>query len=185
MAARCVGQALVAADRTVEAKERLVHSLHAYFLLPGDPKAPIIYEVDRIRDGGSFTTRRVVAIQHGQAMFTMAVSFHKPEPGFDHQIAMPDVPPPEALASEEELKARLLPNLPEVMRSYWELERPIELRPTDLSRFFSVREGRAEAVYLDQGERAAAGRFPRCISACWPMRRTSRCSIRRWSRMAG
>ncbi len=132
-----VGQALVAADRTVEAKERLVHSLHAYFLLPGDPKAPIIYEVDRIRDGGSFTTRRVVAIQHGQAMFTMAVSFHKPEPGFDHQIAMPDVPPPEELASEEELKARLLPNLPEVMRRYWEYERPIELRPTDLSRFLS------------------------------------------------
>jgi acyl-CoA thioesterase-2 len=133
-----VGQALVAADRTVEAKERLVHSLHAYFLLPGDPKAPIIYEVDRIRDGGSFTTRRVVAIQHGQAMFTMAASFHKPEPGFDHQIAMPDVPPPEELPSEEELKARLLPNLPGPMRKYWEFERPIELRPTDLSRFLSA-----------------------------------------------
>jgi acyl-CoA thioesterase-2 len=97
--------------------------------------------VDRIRDGGSFTTRRVVAIQHGQAIFTMAVSFHKPEPGFDHQIAMPDVPPPEELASEEELKARLLPNLPQVMRSYWEYERPIELRPTDLSRFFSAEKG--------------------------------------------
>ena len=136
-----VGQALVAADRTVEAKDRLVHSLHAYFLLPGDPKAPIVYEVDRIRDGGSFTTRRVVAIQHGQAMFTMAVSFHKPEPGFDHQAAMPDVPPPEELASEEELKARLLPNLPEVMRKYWEFERPIELRPTDLSRFLSPEKG--------------------------------------------
>ncbi len=133
-----VGQALVAADRTVEAKERFAHSLHAYFLLPGDPKAPIIYEVDRIRDGGSFTTRRVVAIQHGQAMFTMAASFHKPEPGFDHQIAMPDVPPPEELPSEEELKARLLPNLPEPMRKYWEFERPIELRPTDLSRFLSA-----------------------------------------------
>src|SRR5208282_3065126 len=131
-----VGQALMAADRTVEAKDRLPHSLHAYFLLSGDPKVPIIYEVDRIRDGGSFNTRRVVAIQHGQAMFTMGVSFHKTEPGFDHQIAMPDVPPPEELPSEEELKARLLPNLPEEMRIYWERERPIELRPADLSRYF-------------------------------------------------
>ncbi|MFY9642766.1 MAG: acyl-CoA thioesterase II [Rhodomicrobium sp.] len=136
-----VGQALVAADRTVETKERLTHSLHAYFLRPGDPKVPIIYEVDRIRDGGSFTTRWVVAIQHGEPIFSMGVSFHKDEPGFDHQIAMPVVPPPEELASEEELKARLLPNLPEVMRKYWEYERPIELRPTDLSRFFSSEKG--------------------------------------------
>jgi acyl-CoA thioesterase-2 len=132
-----VGQALVAADRTVEAEDRLTHSLHAYFLLPGDPKVPIIYEVDRIRDGGSFTTRRVVAIQHGQAIFSMSVSFHKTETGFDHQIPMPEVPAPETLPSEDELKARLLPNLPEVMRSYWERERPIELRAVDLSRFFS------------------------------------------------
>ncbi len=132
-----VGQALVAANRTVNTEERLTHSLHAYFLRPGDPKVPIVYEVDRIRDGGSFTTRRVVAIQHGEAIFSMGVSFHKDEPGFDHQIAMPDVPPPEDLPSEEELKARLLPNLPKVMRNYWEFERPIELRPTDLSRFFS------------------------------------------------
>ncbi len=132
-----VGQALVAANRTVNTEERLTHSLHAYFLRPGEPKVPIVYEVDRIRDGGSFTTRRVVAIQHGEAIFSMGVSFHKDEPGFDHQIAMPDVPPPEDLPSEEELKARLLPNLPKVMRNYWEFERPIELRPTDLSRFFS------------------------------------------------
>ncbi len=133
-----VGQALVAADRTVSTEDRLAHSLHAYFLRPGDPKVPIIYDVDRIRDGGSFTTRRVVAIQHGQPIFSMAVSFHKMEEGFEHQIAMPEVPPPEALPSEEELKARLLPNLPEVMRHYWERERPIELRPVDLSRFFSA-----------------------------------------------
>ena len=121
----------------MEARERLTHSLHAYFLLPGDPKVPIIYEVDRIRDGGSFTTRRVIAIQHGQAIFSMAASFHKPEPGFDHQIPMPDVPPPEELPSEEELRARFLPHLPEEMRHYWEFERPIELRPVDLSRFLS------------------------------------------------
>jgi acyl-CoA thioesterase II len=133
-----VGQALVAADRTVAMKERLAHSLHAYFLRPGDPKVPIIYEVDRIRDGGSFTTRRVIAIQHGEAIFSMGVSFHKAEPGFDHQIAMPEVPAPEELPSEEELKARLLPNLPEVMRTYWERERPIELRPVDLMRYCSA-----------------------------------------------
>jgi acyl-CoA thioesterase-2 len=131
-----VGQALVAADRTVDGEDRLAHSLHGYFLRPGDPKVPIIYDVDRIRDGGSFTTRRVVGIQHGQAIFSMAVSFHKAEAGFDHQIAMPEVPPPEALPSEEELKARFLPNLPDVVRTYWERERPIELRPVDLSRYF-------------------------------------------------
>src|SRR5208283_4183661 len=117
-----VGQALMAADRTVEARDRLAHSLHAYFLLPGDPQVPIIYEVDRIRDGGSFTTRRVIAIQHGQAIFSMAASFHKLEPGFDHQIPMPDVPPPEELPSEEELRARFMPHLPEEMRHYWERE---------------------------------------------------------------
>ena len=131
-----VGQALVAAGRTVEAQDRLAHSLHAYFLLAGDPKAPIIYEVDRIRDGGSFATRRVIAIQHGRPIFSMGVSFHKAEPGFEHQAVMPDVPPPEALPSEEELLARLLPNMPDEMRFYWEKERPIELRPVDLSRYF-------------------------------------------------
>src|SRR5687768_4624065 len=105
-----IGQALVAAGRTVDG--RLAHSLHAYFLLAGDPKVPIIYDVERIRDGSSFTTRRVKAIQHGQAIFSMSASFHKAEPGFSHQIEMPDVTDPESLPSEEELKARLLPNLP-------------------------------------------------------------------------
>src|SRR5207249_4759584 len=98
-----IGQALVAAARTVDG--RSPHSLHAYFLIGGDPKVPIIYEVDRIRDGKSFTTRRVVAIQHGQAIFTLMVSFHNDEPGLEHQSAMPDVPPPEELPSEAEIKA--------------------------------------------------------------------------------
>src|SRR5215470_11544613 len=84
-----IGQALVAALRTVE--DRPPHSMHAYFILPGDPKVPIIYEVDRIRDGRSFTTRRVVAIQHGEAIFAMAVSFHRDEPGMSHQAKMPEV----------------------------------------------------------------------------------------------
>ena len=80
------GQALVAAARTVDDPSRLVHSLHAYFLLPGDPTVPILYEVDRLRDGRSFSTRRVVAIQHGRAIFNLQASFHGPEPGPDHQM---------------------------------------------------------------------------------------------------
>src|SRR6202011_5927695 len=96
-----LGQALVAACRTVEnVTARPPHSLHAYFLIGGDPKVPIIYEVDRIRDGKSFTTRRVVAIQHGQAIFTLMVSFHNGEEGLEHQAGMPEVPPPEDLPSE-------------------------------------------------------------------------------------
>src|SRR5438034_2117071 len=94
-----VGQALVAACRTVDVAERPPHSLHAYFLLPGDPKVPIIYNVERIRDGKSFTTRRVMAIQHGHPIFTMAVSFHRLESGLSHQAKMPDVPMPEDLPS--------------------------------------------------------------------------------------
>ena len=87
-----IGQALVAAVRTVEG--RPPHSMHAYFLLPGDPKVPIIYDVDRMRDGKSFTTRRVTARQHGHPIFSMLVSFHADEPSLDHQAKMPDVPPP-------------------------------------------------------------------------------------------
>ena len=116
---------------------RLAHSLHAYFLRAGDPAVPIIYEVDRIRDGGSFSTRRVVAIQHGQAIFSMAASFHNEEGGLHHQIKMPDVPSPEALPSEAELKERLTGRLPPQVKAYWDRERPIEIRPVDLGRYFS------------------------------------------------
>ncbi|MHA1525065.1 MAG: acyl-CoA thioesterase II [Alphaproteobacteria bacterium] len=123
-----IGQALVAATRTVD--ERLVHSLHAYFMRPGDPSVPIIYDVERIRDGGSFSTRRVVAIQHGQAIFSMSVSFHKSEPGFDHQDPMPDAPRPEDLPTEAEIKERFLSDeTPEYIKHYWQRERPIEIRP--------------------------------------------------------
>src|SRR5438132_11887306 len=119
-----LGQALVAACRTVEdVAERPPHSLHAYFLLAGDPKVPIIYEVDRIRDGKSFTTRRVIAIQHGQAIFSMAVSFHRDEPGMSHQAKMPDVPKPEELPSEAEIKERVLPLMPDPVRRYSERRR--------------------------------------------------------------
>jgi acyl-CoA thioesterase II len=130
-----VGQALVAACRTVDVTARPPHSLHAYFLLPGDPKVPIIYDVDRIRDGKSFTTRRVVAIQHGQAILTMAVSFHRDEPGLTHQAEMPDVPKPEDLPSEAEIKKRIMPAMPDPVRRYYERERPIELRPVEYGRY--------------------------------------------------
>ena len=91
------GQALVAAGRTVP-PDRPVHSLHAYFIRPGDPSAPIVYTVDRVRDGRSFTTRRVSAIQHGKTIFTLSASFHHPEPGIQHAVGMPPVPPPDAVA---------------------------------------------------------------------------------------
>lgn len=96
-----IGQAIVAATRTVEG--RMPHSLHAYFLLPGDMNAPIVYEVDRIRDGGSFSARRVQAIQHGRPILSMIASFQVPEDGLEHQLAMPDVPTPESLKSTAEL----------------------------------------------------------------------------------
>jgi acyl-CoA thioesterase-2 len=150
-----LGQALVAAVRTV-APERVAHSLHAYFLLPGDLSRPIIYGVERVRDGGSFTTRRVTATQHGRAMFVMSVSFHKREPGLEHQATMPVVPKPEELPSEQDLKARMLAELPESMRKYWESERPIELRPVDVSRYFA-REKREPEQHIWM---RASGRLP-------------------------
>jgi len=131
-----IGQALVAAQRTVEDK-RKVHSLHGYFMRPGDPKVPIIYEVDRIRDGRSFTTRRVVAIQHGKAIFSMSASFQYHEVGLDHYIEMPDIPEPEDLPSEKQLAEQYIDHAPENVRKYWQRERPIELRPTDLTHYIS------------------------------------------------
>jgi acyl-CoA thioesterase-2 len=133
-----IGQALVAAIRTVE--DRACHSLHAYFLRPGDPDVPIIYEVDRIRDGRSMTTRRVVAIQHGKAIFSMGASFHRQEESLDHQIPMPKVAPPEDLPSESDLRERFIDMVPENVRRYWERERPIELKPTDLTHFISKKK---------------------------------------------
>jgi len=128
-----VGQALVAATRTVEGV--LPHSLHAYFMLGGDPSIPIIYEVDRIRDGKSFTTRRVVAIQRGQAIFSIMVSFHNDEPGLSHQMPMPKVPHPDQLPGDADIRAEVLPTLPEPVRNYYSRARPIELRPVDFGRY--------------------------------------------------
>lgn len=130
-----IGQALVAACKTVDVHAFRPHSLHAYFLLGGDPQVPIIYEVDRIRDGRSFATRRVVAVQHGRAIFAMSASFHADEPGFEHAAPMPQVPPPESLPSEAEIKSGVLPLMPDPVRAYYERERPIELRPVEFRRY--------------------------------------------------
>jgi len=124
-----LGQALMAAGRTVD--DRLAHSLHAYFLRPGDATTPIVYSVERVRDGKSFTTRTVKAIQHGEIIFTMMASFSIAEDGLDHQMPMPTVPAPEELKSELELRRMVAPFVPEKMRAMMERDRPIELRPID------------------------------------------------------
>ncbi len=122
------GQALVAASRTVE-PGRDVHSLHAYFLRPGDPTVPILYEVDRIRDGRSFTTRRVVAIQHGRAIFNLQTSFQVREEGLDHQAPMPDAPPPQELP---DFRTRMAPHA-EHFGDWLSRPRPIDMRYVDWS----------------------------------------------------
>lgn len=131
-----ISQALVAANRTV-APDRFVHSLHSYFLRPGDPSIPILYEVDRIRDGSSFTTRRVVAIQHGKAIFTLSASFQIDEPGLEHQSVMPDVPLPENLPNPEQLYESYLKDAPEHIRRFWLRERPVEIIPVSMTHYIS------------------------------------------------
>jgi acyl-CoA thioesterase-2 len=122
-----LGQALFAASQTVA--ERDAHSLHAYFLRPGDKEAPVVYEVDRIRDGKSYTTRRVVAIQHGRPIFNMAASFKVREEGIEHQSAMPEVPGPEGLPNMTELGRQALADIPDKLSRFLQWQRPIELRP--------------------------------------------------------
>jgi acyl-CoA thioesterase-2 len=122
-----LGQALSAAAQTVP-PDRQVHSMHAYFLRPGDVSMPIVYDVDRIRDGSSFTTRRVVAIQKGQPIFNMAASFQKAESGFEHSEPMPDAPAPETLETDQARFAALADRLPKFVIDGATAERPIELR---------------------------------------------------------
>ncbi|MGB1015148.1 MAG: acyl-CoA thioesterase II [Nannocystaceae bacterium] len=123
-----LGQALSAAVQTVPT-DRSVHSLHGYFLRTGDASKPIVYDVDCIRDGRSFTTRRVVAIQNGKAIFNLAASFQIQEPGFEHQDEMPEVAGPEGLLSERELFLKIADKIPEKLRERAFAERPIEIRP--------------------------------------------------------
>ena len=124
-----MAQAAHAARRTVP-EDRLLHSLHGYFILGGDINVPIIFQVDRIRDGRSFTTRRVVAIQKGRAIFNLSASFQIEEKGFEHQIAMPNVPSPEALVTDSEWAEKFKKELPDMAKRY-QVDRPIELRPVE------------------------------------------------------
>ncbi|WP_246788127.1 acyl-CoA thioesterase II [Agrobacterium sp. AGB01] len=131
-----IAQALVAAHRTVDA-DRFIHSLHAYFMRPGDPSVPIIYQVERIRNGSSFNTRRVVAIQHGEPIFSMSASFQIEEEGYDHQMPAPKVPAPESLLSETQLQEAFLAKAPPMIRKYWQNKRPIEIKPVSLAHYIS------------------------------------------------
>ena len=122
-----IGQAFVAASRTVSEPERLTHSLHGYFLRPGDTTIPILYDVDRIRDGKSFSTRRVVAIQRGKAIFSMAASFHDAEEGLSHQFERPAAPPPEQCITEQALIDEYIEHYPDAAEIYGKRARPIEM----------------------------------------------------------
>jgi acyl-CoA thioesterase-2 len=125
-----LAQALVAAAHTVE-EGRLLHSMHGYFILAGDLDLPVVYFVDRLRDGGSFTTRRVTGIQHGQAIFTMSASFHRQEEGFEHQAQMPDVPDPESLRPELDIIRERADEIPEAYRPFLTQDRPLDFRIVD------------------------------------------------------
>jgi len=125
-----LAQALVAAQRTVP-DDRPVHSMHGYFILAGDLSVPVVYFVDRLRDGGSFTTRRVTAIQHGNAIFEMSTSFHRREEGWEHQAEMPDVPDPETLPSELDVLRARAPEIPESLRNVLTQDRPLDWRLVD------------------------------------------------------
>jgi acyl-CoA thioesterase-2 len=133
-----LAQALVAAQRTVD-EDRAAHSLHGYFILAGDLAAPIVYFVDRLRDGKSFTTRRVTAIQHGHAIFNLSASFHRDEPGIEHQIDMPDVPPPEAVEPELDTIRGMADRIPEKLRDVLTQDRPLDFRPVEVIDPFAPR----------------------------------------------
>lgn len=136
-----LGQALVAATRTLK-HERAAHSLHAYFLIGGDPAQPITYDVELTRDGGSFSNRRIKALQHGRTIFSMSASFHGDEDGYHHQADMPDVPPPEELPSAADLMEKFIDKLPESMRKYWKKKHPVDMRPVDVTRYMNRAKNR-------------------------------------------
>ena len=161
------GQALIAAGRTVE--DRSVHSLHAYFLRPGDPQVPIVYQVERTRDGRSFATRRVTAIQHGRPIFALSASFHVEEESFEHQRAMPDVPGPDQVEDWQVAMRRVIAARPPSDHKHldWvERDRPIESRHVELMDYFGGRQAPRSNIWI-----RAKGRLPddpllhRCVVA--------------------
>ena len=130
-----LAQSIIAASRTVD--EGVIHSLHAYFLRAGDAKAPIVYDVDRNRDGRSFKSRRVVAIQHGRPIFTLAASFQLEQDGLDHQFEMPDVPMPEDLPSESNIPEDRLEQVPQLLRRWFTRTGPFDFRPVKKTDVFN------------------------------------------------
>jgi acyl-CoA thioesterase II len=129
-----IAQSLLAAYETVE--ERVCHSLHCYFIRPGDPTVPIVFEVDRSRDGGSFTTRRVIAVQHGQQIFNLAASFQVAEDGFEHQLPMPAAPGWADLPDEREARREMMKKDPERFKGWMDRHQPIEMRSEDARSYF-------------------------------------------------
>jgi acyl-CoA thioesterase II len=144
-----VAQALVAAMRTAPAGFE-PHSLHAYFILPGNPALPIHYETDNLRDGRSFATRRVVARQDGAAIFALSASFHVMEDGFDHQVAMPDTPHPDTLLSDKQLAEAFRDKLPENIARYFLRDRPIELKPVNAGKYIGAKPTAEERAHPTQ-----------------------------------
>jgi acyl-CoA thioesterase II len=176
-----IGQAMVAACRTVEnVEKRLPHSLHCYFILPGDPQIPIIYEVERLRDGRSYSTRRVTAIQHGNAIFSIMVSFHAEEEGsFNHQDKMPDVPPPEKLTAEEVSKQPMFKNMPDFIRRYYD-----PIGRSNCARWSlagtSARKSTMDASMSGFARSRNCPKIRRCICVRWPTHRIFRCWMPQW-----
>ena len=152
-----IAQALMAAYRTVP--DRMCHSLHAYFIRPGDPSIPVIYQVERARDGGSFTTRRVVAIQHGKQIFNLSASFHVEEEGWDYQHAMPDVKGPEHWLDRPDLREPYIEKIPAKHRDDFLRERPIEIREVEPRDLFDP-EKTTDKNYLWFRMEAAKGQSP-------------------------
>lgn len=138
-----VGQALYAAKQTVP-DDRMIHSFHSYFLRPGDSQKPIVYDVENLRDGNSFSARRVKAVQHGKPIFYMTASFQGPESGFEHQKVMPIVPGPDALPSEQDIAHRLAEHIPAQFRDKFLSEKPFEIRPV---KFHNPLKGHVDEPY--------------------------------------
>ncbi|MEQ9399251.1 MAG: acyl-CoA thioesterase II, partial [Longimicrobiales bacterium] len=141
-----LAQSLVAARRTVE-DDWPAHSLHGYFILEGDLSVPVVYFVDRLRDGRSYATRRVTGIQHGEAIFNMSASFHRPEEGLAHQMEMPSVPPPDAFRTELENIREHADEIPESVRGVMTQERPLDIRPVDAVDPFDPKPGLPRQMY--------------------------------------